>query len=94
MWFATALLGYSFDSKKLWRSIFDVYDMNQDGAISWREYFNMICKPIGISEDDAKEYFDIIDADGNGVLNLEDFTLAFTNYFKDLENIKMQIVTA
>lgn len=38
-------------------------------------------KPIGLSEEDAKLAFNIMDEDKNGVLSIEEITIATIGYF-------------
>ena len=40
-------------------------------------------KPVGLSEEDAKLAFNIIDEDKNGVLSIEELTIATIGYFSD-----------
>ena len=40
-------------------------------------------KPIGLSEDDAKLAFNIIDKDKNGVLSIDEITNAAFGYFSE-----------
>ena len=44
-----------------------------------------IVKPVGLSEEDAKVAFNIIDLDGNGKLSLDELTKAVVGYYSDKE---------
>ena len=42
-------------------------------------------KPVGLSEEDAKLAFSIIDLDGNSVLSIDELTSAVVGYYSDKE---------
>jgi hypothetical protein len=60
--------------------LFDCVDLDGNGEISYRE-FNAMVMPLGVSENDAKVAFDIIDTDKNGVLDKSEFAEAMSNYY-------------
>ena len=47
-------------------------DNNVDGVIPWKENYLIIAKHVGLAEDETKESFAIIDANGNGDLRKEE----------------------
>ena len=49
---------------------------------------DVIVKPYGLSEEDAKLAFNIIDEDKNGVLSIDEFTNAVIGFFSDTKVTK------
>lgn len=53
-------------------------DNNVAGVIPWKENYLIIAKHVGLSEDETKESFAIIDANGNGELSKEEYRSLLT----------------
>lgn len=64
--------------------LFKCVDLNKDEKGTFKEYYAFV-HPLGISEDDAKKSFDIIDSNGDGTLSVEEFSTACFHYYADLE---------
>lgn len=59
-------------------------DVNNDGKISLQE-FTAIIKPLGVTDEDARTSFNIIDVNQNGTLDEMEFAEALARYELDLE---------
>jgi len=58
-------------------ALFNLYDYNHDGTISWREYVCVIALIMaGNTKEKIKLIFNCFDEDGSGSLSREEFTLA------------------
>eukprot|EP01125_Pyxidicula_operculata_P016831 TRINITY_DN5831_c0_g2_i2.p1 TRINITY_DN5831_c0_g2~~TRINITY_DN5831_c0_g2_i2.p1 ORF type:complete len:133 (+),score=18.92 TRINITY_DN5831_c0_g2_i2:278-676(+) len=65
-------------------SLFQLYDCDHSGTITWREYICVITLIMaGTIEDRVRLIFNCFDADGNGVLTKDEFKKAAKN-FSDL----------
>jgi len=62
-----------------------VFDLNGNGHVDFKEYYYLFCEPYGVSEEDAKKSFDAIDASHDGTLSFVELSTAMTGYFGDLE---------
>ena len=67
------------------KPIFEAVDVNGDGNLSWEEFYLLMLKPVGMSEEDAKLAFKIIDTNGDGTLSFDEFATAIISYFADTE---------
>eukprot|EP00527_Entomoneis_sp_CCMP2396_P009313 CAMPEP_0198138294 /NCGR_PEP_ID=MMETSP1443-20131203/1704_1 /TAXON_ID=186043 /ORGANISM="Entomoneis sp., Strain CCMP2396" /LENGTH=175 /DNA_ID=CAMNT_0043800005 /DNA_START=100 /DNA_END=627 /DNA_ORIENTATION=+ len=67
--------------------LFDCVDVDHDGSVSLKEYVNFV-KPLGVTEDDAKLSFNMIDADGDGTLSKEELSVACAHYYFDTDETK------
>ncbi|GFH61264.1 hypothetical protein CTEN210_17791 [Chaetoceros tenuissimus] len=70
------------------KPVFEAFDFDGNGELSWKEFYYIMMKPIGLSEEDAKIAFNIVDEDKNGVLSIEEFTIAAIGYFSDTKVTK------
>ncbi len=57
------MLGFKIMVKFLLKRQFKLYDFDDSGDLSLDEYVQFFCRPIGISEDEAKESFKLLDTD-------------------------------
>ena len=55
---------------------FQKLDINQRGAVSYDE-FRPWCREQGISDQGAKEIFEIVDGDGDGLVTYQQLVAAF-----------------
>eukprot|EP00586_Coscinodiscus_wailesii_P015809 CAMPEP_0172503778 /NCGR_PEP_ID=MMETSP1066-20121228/172230_1 /TAXON_ID=671091 /ORGANISM="Coscinodiscus wailesii, Strain CCMP2513" /LENGTH=185 /DNA_ID=CAMNT_0013279657 /DNA_START=144 /DNA_END=701 /DNA_ORIENTATION=- len=62
-------------------------DTNSDGVVSWKEFYAGL-SPIGVSEEGAKFAFECCDTDGNGVIDLDEWSTASAHYYFDKEMSK------
>jgi Ca2+-binding EF-hand superfamily protein len=61
------------DTAKI-RQLFNAYDTNHDGGISFQELCNMLEKmSIRMNADDQKKFFDMIDVDKSGTIEFGEF---------------------
>lgn len=67
------------------KAVLEALDFNGDGKVSWKEFYNIMMKPVGLTEEDAKLAFSIIDLDGNGELSIDELTSAVVGYYSDKE---------
>ncbi len=67
---------------------FKLGDLDDSGDWSLEEYINIICLPLGITEEDAMESFKMLDKDGNGKLDIDEVTEGATHYLSDLKENK------
>jgi len=49
--------------------VFDMYDNNSDGVISWEEYSLFLMDTDTDWDEDEEEHFDMVDKDGDGAVN-------------------------
>ena len=80
--------GFNMIVKLLMKKPFKLYDFDDSGDWSLDEYVQIFCEPIGISEEDAKESFKMLDTDGNGALDIDEVREGVTHYLFDLEENK------
>jgi len=66
------------------QSILKCVDIDGDGICSLSE-FTAFVEPLGVSAQDAKMSFEIIDKDGNGILDQMEFAEALSRYYLDRE---------
>ncbi len=83
--FQSKLPGFRLIFRLLVKPIFEAADVNGDGKVSWEEFYFLILKPVGISEEDAKIAFKIIDTNGDGSISLDEYATAIVSYFADTE---------
>ena len=83
--FQSRLPGFRLIFRLLAKPIFEAADVNEDGKLSWEEFYFLIIKPIGVLEEDAKLVFKIIDTNGDGSLSIDEYTTAGVSYFADTE---------
>mmetsp|Transcript_20732 Transcript_20732/g.31504 ORF Transcript_20732/g.31504 Transcript_20732/m.31504 type:complete len:196 (-) Transcript_20732:130-717(-) len=86
--FVSQMPGYKMITKLLFKKLFKLFDVDDSGDWSLEEYVKIFCEPIGISEEDAKESFKMLDTDGNGVLDVNEVTDGMTHFLTDLEKNK------
>jgi|ERR1712008_245115 len=60
---------------------------DQDGKIGYNEYFAFV-SPLGVSEEDAKATFKLLDTKGTGSLSIEEFADAVVHYYFDANESK------
>lgn len=72
-------------ARRNFRSVIEAMDVNNHGVVSRKDYYLRSASLLGLSEDEAKEIFAIIDTNGTGELSIEDFTEAHLHYFRDYE---------
>jgi len=65
-------------------TLFDLLDQNKDGEISFEEYYAFV-NPLGVKPHHARIGFELIDADGGGTLDRDEFQMACAHYFFDKE---------
>ena len=65
-------------------TIFQAMDSNHDNDVSFDE-FRVFVEAVGVSSEDAKMSFDMIDQDGNGKLSKKEISEAFAHYLFDKE---------
>ncbi|GFH50261.1 hypothetical protein CTEN210_06737 [Chaetoceros tenuissimus] len=63
-------------------------DFKGNGELSLQDFYFVIVKPIGLTEEDAKIAFQVMDEDKNGMLSVEEFTQGVIDYFSDTEVTK------
>jgi Ca2+-binding EF-hand superfamily protein len=60
---------------------------NKDGKIGYNEYFAFV-SPLGVSEEDTKATFKLLDTEGTGSLSIEEFADAVVHYYFDANESK------
>ena len=87
---ASQMPGFKMITKLLFKRLYKLFDFDFDDSGDWilQEYVNIFWEPTGISEEDAKESFKMLDTDGNGVLAIDEFTDGFTHFLTDFEENK------
>ena len=73
--------------------VFDVIDTNHDGKIQWQEYqdfFRILMEEV--DPDVAKNAFNAIDFNGDGVLSKEEFKAATVEYFVSKEDTPIKFM--
>ena len=63
---------------------FDALDINGDGVISVNEFVAYF-KAVGLSEEESKKSFSIIDKDKNGEISREEFLAAANDFYRGTE---------
>jgi len=84
----TQMPGFKMIGKHLFKRVSQVYDFDGSGDFSIDEFTQVFCKPIGLSEEEAKESFKLLDTNHDGVLDIEEFAKGITHYLSDLEDNK------
>ena len=67
------------------KKLLDSADKDKNSSISWQEYLSLV---IAINqktqkmikerqEEELRQYFDLVDSDGNGIISFEEFTKLF-----------------
>jgi len=72
-------------STKVNMALFECIDSGKNGKISWSE-FEAFIGALGVSADDAKVAFEMIDANKDGVLSKEELCVACARYYFDVED--------
>lgn len=80
--------GFKMIGRRLLKTPYQVYDFDDSGDFSIDEFTQVFCKPIGLSEEEAKESFKLLDTNHDGVLDIEEFAQGVTRYLSDLEENK------
>lgn len=62
--------------------VFDAVDVNEDGMLSWKEFYAFI-QPLGVSEVDARHAFEMIDENKDGKLSRKELAKANAHYYFD-----------
>jgi len=86
--FVSRLPGFKLILRSVANDYFKACDVDENGQLSFEEYYFHILNPIGVSEDDGKECFEAMDTDGNGSLSMDELTTAITDYFSETERTK------
>ena len=73
------------EGKVFFKDMFTNLDMNCDGVVTFNEW-EAHYKVIGISLDYARASFDAMDANGDGLITLEEFVNYHTEFFYTAEN--------
>jgi len=73
-------------SSKNNEKLFECIDINNDGVVSFEEYFAFISCISGVTEADAKKAFDMIDTNKDGSLSREEVSTACAHYYFDQED--------
>eukprot|EP00547_Thalassionema_nitzschioides_P017946 CAMPEP_0194246656 /NCGR_PEP_ID=MMETSP0158-20130606/15356_1 /TAXON_ID=33649 /ORGANISM="Thalassionema nitzschioides, Strain L26-B" /LENGTH=245 /DNA_ID=CAMNT_0038982605 /DNA_START=23 /DNA_END=760 /DNA_ORIENTATION=- len=74
------------ETAKINGKLFESIDANNDGVVSWVEFFAFVGAITGITEEAAKIAFDMIDENKDGVLSKEEFSVALAHYYLDKED--------
>jgi Ca2+-binding EF-hand superfamily protein len=76
-------------SQSINTTLFKGFDTNGDGVVSLKEYKAFV-SPLfpGLTDEDVKFAFDIIDENGDGVLSEDEIGLALAHYYWDEEDTK------
>ena len=80
--------GFKLTAKHVFKIAFKLCDFDDSGYWSLEEFINLYCLPLGITEEEAKEIFKMLDEDGNGKLDLDEFLEGTTHYLSDLKENK------
>lgn len=64
------------------KKLYDTIDLNQDGKVSFGEYFAFV-GALGVSSNDAKRCFRDLDTNKNGFLEVEEFCKGCAQYYCD-----------
>jgi len=74
------------ESAKVNEKIFECIDINNDGVVSFEEYFAFISCISSVTEADAKKSFDMIDTNNDGTLSRDELCTACARYYFDQED--------
>lgn len=74
------------ESAKANVKLFECIDVNNDGVVSWEEFFAFIGALSNVTEANAKIAFDMIDANKDGTLSKEEVSVALAHYYFDRED--------
>ena len=64
------------------KKLMEVVDTNDDGVVSWKEFWCWI-EPLGVTEEEGKSAFETCDINGDGSLDLKEFGTACARYYYD-----------
>jgi len=67
------------------RSIFDKFDINGDGLLSFAEFL-LVLSLLSIPEDDVAVIFSVVDADGSGTVDAEEFSMIL-DHLRNMANL-------
>jgi len=74
------------EAAKLNTKLFECIDANNDGVVTWEEFYAFIGAISGVTEADAKVAFEMIDKNKDGVLSNEEVATACAHYYFDKED--------
>ncbi|KAF5839580.1 hypothetical protein DUNSADRAFT_455 [Dunaliella salina] len=66
-------------------SIFDKFDINGDGLLSFAEFL-LVLSLLSIPEEDISTIFSVVDADGSGTVDAEEFTVIL-DHLRNMANL-------